>query len=820
MIKNDPTDNTLVTYSHLVARGYIPRLTTGGRDSIPTYFNKLLGDGLLVFTRDTEKIWRWKASNSTWEDVTTGGISLADLSATTPLGYNNTTGVFSIQPANTTDPGYLSAADWNTFNGKAETSDIPAQFNPIAGTNISLTGTYPNITFDAAGGTNQDHTTGYGLTGSIYNGTTARTWNVDTTSSGGIVSKSRLNTVIGSGLLHTTGNEFKTGSIYFEGGITAYDTFSQYPYTNVQSTGIVVASDSDERSFLNPDAAVFQRGNSFSGTLQVGNNTLTDYRTYTLPDESGTLALTSNIPSTTNFAQFGQTSPQAGSLLINNAYTARFNNSTFYYPFTTMGTAGLDTYSSSSISAQFRPDRLNFLNNSYSISFLAPTLTGVRTIDIPDASGTIALTNNIPTQVNPIAGTNMSITGTYPNLTFNASGGGGGGIALTDLSATSPILYNNTTGVFSSQAATSGQNGYLTSTDWTTFNNKASLVGTDNYIPYKTSGAFASTGFKWNLPTNTYTFEAYDVLGDGGSLDATVNTNVITTYQIKCPVSPGGSIYFGGATGVDDPQIIFNNDIGFAAFGKNSGANLTTDAYTFYKPTMADKTTTGTGTASGYLFKVNGGIGTRAIPTGSSSSASTGGVGALVSIVSGNGGAFSGNTTNTGRGGAGGAYSLVSGTGGAAANAGAGTQIGGAGGAYSITTGNGGAVTNASATTGTGGAAGNITMTGGTGGNATSTTTSTGGTGGTTTISSGSGGNATAGTTRTGGDAGDIVFTTGTGGTGTTAVGRDGRMIFPIKTAPATATSTGTAGEIRFTTTGIYICTATNTWIKCTGATF
>lgn len=29
---------------------------------------------------------------------------------------------------------------------------IPAQFNPIAGTNISLSGTYPNITFDATGG--------------------------------------------------------------------------------------------------------------------------------------------------------------------------------------------------------------------------------------------------------------------------------------------------------------------------------------------------------------------------------------------------------------------------------------------------------------------------------------------------------------------------------------------------------------------------------------------------------------------------------------------------------------------------------------------
>jgi hypothetical protein len=41
-----------------------------------------------------------------------------------------------------------------------------------------------------------------------------------------------------------------------------------------------------------------------------------------------------------------------------------------------------------------------------------------------------------------------------------------------------------------------------------------------------------------------------------------------------------------------------------------------------------------------------------------------------------------------------------------------------------------------------------------------------------------------------------------------------------LNTAPATATATGTLGEIRFTPTGIFICTSTNTWIKCVGATF
>lgn len=41
-----------------------------------------------------------------------------------------------------------------------------------------------------------------------------------------------------------------------------------------------------------------------------------------------------------------------------------------------------------------------------------------------------------------------------------------------------------------------------------------------------------------------------------------------------------------------------------------------------------------------------------------------------------------------------------------------------------------------------------------------------------------------------------------------------------LNTAPATATSTGTTGEIRWTSTAVFLCVATNTWVKATLATF
>jgi len=74
-----------------------------------------------------------------------------------------------------------------------------------------------------------------------------------------------------------------------------------------------------------------------------------------------------------------------------------------------------------------------------------------------------------------------------PNYTL----AGLGGIGLAALSASAPLSYS--AGAFSiSQAGTSG-NGYLSSTDWNTFNNKVSGTSTQYYVPHWT-GTSATTG--------------------------------------------------------------------------------------------------------------------------------------------------------------------------------------------------------------------------------------------------------------------------------------------------------------------------------------
>jgi hypothetical protein len=59
-------------------------------------------------------------------------IGLTSLSASTPLSYNNLTGLFSIQQANTSQGGFLSSTDWNTFNSKQN-----ALTNPVTGTGVA-----------------------------------------------------------------------------------------------------------------------------------------------------------------------------------------------------------------------------------------------------------------------------------------------------------------------------------------------------------------------------------------------------------------------------------------------------------------------------------------------------------------------------------------------------------------------------------------------------------------------------------------------------------------------------------------------------------
>jgi hypothetical protein len=134
--------------------------------------------------------------------------------------------------------------------------------------------------------------------------------------------------------------------------------------------------------------------------------------------------------------------------------------------------------------------------------------TAIRTVQFPDASGTIALTSDIPSLTGYVQ-TTRTISTTSP-----LQGGG-------DLSA------NRTLSILQSGAS---QDGYLSSTDWNTFNSK------QNAITLTTTGTGAATFISntLNIPTPpAATFTSLTTTGSSGSSTLTAGVLNVPTYTLS-----------------------------------------------------------------------------------------------------------------------------------------------------------------------------------------------------------------------------------------------------------------------------------------------
>jgi len=129
-------------------------------------------------------------------------------------------------------------------------------------------------------------------------------------------------------------------------------------------------------------------------------------------------------------------------------------------------------------------------NDVVTVTNTAPDQTVVLTAGTGiSTSGTypsFTVTNTAPDQTVAISsGTGISVTGTYPNFTVTNTSPSSGG-TVTSVTGTAPIASSggNTPAISISQATTS-TDGYLSSTDWNTFNSKAApFTYTTSYIPF------------------------------------------------------------------------------------------------------------------------------------------------------------------------------------------------------------------------------------------------------------------------------------------------------------------------------------------------
>ena len=129
-----------------------------------------------------------------------------------------------------------------------------------------------------------------------------------------------------------------------------------------------------------------------------------------------------------------------------------------------------------------------------------PSYTGDFDYLLPAKSGTVALVGDWPDEVNLIEGNNITITGTYPNLTINSSGGGSpppntniGNSNLTIPASTSRVLFIDPTSVLSLQSSAG------TAIQWDSDN---LVIRSSGIISYSSGN---SSGYASNLSTDLLT---------------------------------------------------------------------------------------------------------------------------------------------------------------------------------------------------------------------------------------------------------------------------------------------------------------------------
>ena len=181
-------------------------------------------------------------------------------------------------------------------------------------------------------------------------------------------------------------------------------------------------------------------------------------------------------------------------------------------------------------------------------SVAATAGTGISVTGSPiTSSGTLNITNTAPDQTVVLtAGTGISTTGTYPNFTITNTSPSSGG-TVTSVTGTSPVVSSGgATPAISMPAATTSVSGYLTSTDWNTFNGKGS--GTVTSVS-GTTGRITSTG------GTTPVIDLASGVATAGTTGSSTQIPVVTidTYgrvtSITTASNPQGTVTSVGGTG-------------------------------------------------------------------------------------------------------------------------------------------------------------------------------------------------------------------------------------------------------------------------------
>ena len=191
------------------------------------------------------------------------------------------------------------------------------------------------------------------------------------------------------------------------------------------------------------------------------------------------------------------------------------------------------------------------------------------TSTVANGTTTPVITLNVPTA----SASNRGVLSSTDWTTFNNKGSG----TITSVTATAPVVSTGgTTPVISMAAATASVNGYLTSTDWTTFNNKGSgtVTSVTGTSPVVSSGG---TTPAISIPAATTSVSGYLTSTDWTTFNNKGSGTVTSVAAITLGTA-GTDLTSTVATGTTTPVITLNVP---TASASNRGVLSSADWTTF-----------------------------------------------------------------------------------------------------------------------------------------------------------------------------------------------------------------------------------------------
>ena len=355
-----------------------------------------------------------------------------------------------------------------------------------------------------------------------------------------------------------TGTTTKTLTLNEQGGGTITATWSDYdtaPVTSVFGrTGAVVAQSGDYTTLLVPENTNLYFTNQRARYAISGDAT----SGVVYSNTTGIIAL-DDIPNTSLLHE---------SITINGYLTALGGTVTLTTTDVAEGTNLYYTQArfNSAFAAKTTTDLTEGTNLYFTTARAQAAITGTAPISV--VSGNVTISQSGTAANGYLSSTDWNtFNGKQNALTLTTTGNNGsatlvgstlnvptytlaglGGISLTGLSATSPLLYDNTTGTFSIQVANGSQNGYLSSTDWTTFNGKQAALNGTGFV--KISGTTIS------YDNSTY-LTTIDGINAGGELSGTYANPSLVNSAVTGKVLTGVNITGGTIQATDSILTAF-----------------------------------------------------------------------------------------------------------------------------------------------------------------------------------------------------------------------------------------------------------------------